>query len=449
MTIARSKPVMKTTIQRSLLLFSAVVAFSFLLTMTAVAQTAKPTPQPTPRRPIPKLSTGARGFDNKNKNSTSRLIAIGGGYGADEDLEPLPKLKRKTALGYYQWGDALYNRSKMDQAVVAFEQAVKLNPNFVNAYWRLGNAYSEYNNLIGSDESKFDDQECYRRAIAAFEQVKRLQPQRAGVYNNLGVLYFNTSQFAKTVDAFQTGLRLKVKGKQNDVSLMEGGTLDDVNLYVYLADAYERMDKNDLALEFYQRARREGIGHLAGSIDARMGLVYEKLDDIDKAIAAYEAIDLTNGFYDYEATDRTAEILEHLGLLYASKRDYEHASALLDKAIQSYLDRLKNQKDTVPAEDETQDVKAAWLEEAHANQSALSSAWYNLGVVYLSMKKTEEAVTAFQNAIGADAKNVEARFNLGYAYLALGNKDAARQQAGALKEFDKEIAEELEKLILN
>ena len=133
-----------------------LVAFTLLMTAIAFAQAGKPTPQPTPqptpRRPLPKLASGARGFNSKSQASTARLIAIGGGYGAGEDEEPLPKLKRKTALGYFQLGDEMYNRAKMNEAVAALEKAVKLNPNFVKAYWRLGNAYAEYNNLVDDFE---------------------------------------------------------------------------------------------------------------------------------------------------------------------------------------------------------------------------------------------------------------------------------------------------------
>ena len=99
------------------------------------------------RRPLPKLSNGARGFDTGIKDSTPRLIAVGGGYGAGGDDEPLPKLKRKTADGYYQWGLKLYGTAH-NKAIAAFERAIKLNPNFVKAYWELGEAYAEYNAMV-------------------------------------------------------------------------------------------------------------------------------------------------------------------------------------------------------------------------------------------------------------------------------------------------------------
>jgi tetratricopeptide (TPR) repeat protein len=414
------------------------------------AQTAqpgpKPTSQPVARRPLPKLLNGARGFDTSSKDSRARLIAIGGGYGGGGDDEPLPKLKRKTAEGYYQWGLDLYGAAQ-NKAIAAFEQAIKLNPNFVKAYWELGNAYAEYNNLVESEESKYDDQESYRRAIAAFAQVRRLQPGRAGVYNNLAILYFNTGQYEKAISAFQTGLRLKPKGaKENNVSLMEDGVLGDSGIYSFIGDAYERLNKNTLALAFYQGALRSGFesGSYLDDLNVRLGFVCEKLGDVDKAIAAYEAINLDEGLYDMRV-----DVTRRLGLLYATTGKYEQAIEYFERAISGYEGALEVSKTNTPTADNADNAEELkeWKEEVQRNKTGLASAAYNLGVVYLTLNQQEKATVAFQKAIEADPGNAEAHFNLGFAYLTLGNKKAAQEQARLLKGIDSELSKELEALI--
>lgn len=418
----------------------------YLLTVAAVsAQTSNPTPQPTPRRPLPKLSNGARGFNSKKSvDASSRLIAIGGGYGGGDDEEPLPKLKRRTAQGYYQWGLELYGAAQ-NEAIAAFEQAIKMNPNFVNAYWKLGEAYSEYNHLVDTDKSKYDDQECYRRAITAFKQVRRLQPGRAGVYNNLGVLYFDTGQYAKAIVAFQIGLRLKPKGGENSCSLMEDGAVSDAVIYVFIGDAYEQLDKNELALGLYQRALRlSGTrGLYLGDLNERLGLVYEKLGDVDKAIASYQEIDTRPGNYQVGLPN----VSQRLGLLYATKGNYEQAIEYFDDAANDYTNELLKLDADAPDADTDKQVKDEWEQEVKSGKAGLTSALYNLGVAYLNSNRAKDAVVAFQYAIKADANNAEARFNLGFTYLTLGDKKAAVEQAQLLKEIDSELAKELEELI--
>lgn len=423
---------------------AALSFWSLSLSATAHAQTTKPSPQPqaTPRPPLPKLANGARGFNTKSKDATTRFIAIGGGYGAGENEDPLPKLKRRTAQGYYQWGLALYGLA-MNEAIAAFEQAIRLNPKFADAYWKLGEAYSEYNELV-SGESKWDNEECYRRAIAAFEQVRRLQPRRAGVYNNLGVLYFDTGQFAKAITAFQTGLRLNPKDGQNETTLMEWEFLSDAQIYVFIGDAYEQLDRNELALNSYQRAVQAGELFFDGNINERLGLVYEKLGDVDKAIAAYLAIDAE--YYRYRPFELT-RISLRLGLLYARKGNYEEAIKYLSAAAKGYEDDFLSLNANAPTAEEGKQVRADWEQQVSDSRMNLVFAKYNLGVAFLSLNQAEKAVSAFKEAIEADASNAEARFNLGVAYLSLGDKSGARQQAIALSQLDTEMKKELEELI--
>ncbi len=376
-----------------------------------------------------------------------RLIAIGGGYGAGEDEESLPKLKRKTPLGYYQWGLALSDRGAFNEAIAALEQAIKLNPNLVSAYWKLGNVYSEYNNIVDSDQSKYDDDECYRRAIVAFEQVRLRQPKRAGVHNNLGVLYFNTAQYEKAIAAFQTGLSLKPKGGRNDCSLMEMGSLEDSYIYFYIGDAYEQLGNYKSALAFYQRAVRAPAEVYISGFKERLGSLYEKLGETDKAIAAYQGIELTNGFFAEDGFDFSGEIPLRIGLLYAKKESFGKAAEYFNQAARSYQRMFEDRNKNGPEPDYDELWKAEWERMMRRIVDGLASSHYNLGVSYLMMDQAEKAVEPLRISIIANPKNPEAIFNLGFAYLSLGNKSAAREQAVALRRIDPEMATELEQLI--
>lgn len=71
-----------------------LLLFAFLLgtaaTAAVVAQVAsqKPSPAPTPRRPLPKPTTGSRGFEQAGRDASSRLIAAGATRGPLKPLAP-------------------------------------------------------------------------------------------------------------------------------------------------------------------------------------------------------------------------------------------------------------------------------------------------------------------------------------------------------------------------
>jgi tetratricopeptide (TPR) repeat protein len=65
----------------------------------------------------------------------------------------------------------------------------------------------------------------------------------------------------------------------------------------------------------------------------------------------------------------------------------------------------------------------------------------------LNLNQTDQAAESFRRALELAPDYAAARFNLGFARLALGDQDAAREQARLLKTMDPELATELEALV--
>src|SRR6266567_216122 len=80
------------------------------------------------------------------------------------------RLDPNLALAYNGKGDALYNLKRSQEALAAFEQAIHLDPNFAAAYNNKGNALYD---LVRSQE-----------ALAAYEQAIHLSPNYALAYHN-------------------------------------------------------------------------------------------------------------------------------------------------------------------------------------------------------------------------------------------------------------------------
>lgn len=419
------------------------------------AQTAKPTPKPTsqpaPRRPLPKLSSGARGFDfsKASKDASTRLIAVGGGWGGE--AEKAPRLRGQTAKAYYDLGNKFLEQLEFSKAIPPLARAVKLNPNYLAAYEALGKAYA-FDGVISADRFKDEDragkfqQMRYRQAIGAFEQASRLAPTNADSHLNLGILYFNTGEYEKAIAAFQTGLRLKPKGGQNKASLMENGVLSDSDIYDFIGDASQYLGRREVAVEFYQQAIAvnpvENKADIA-DIYGKLGALYQALGAYDKALVAYQM-----AISQDELRERDGELLLHIGEIYAAKGNYLEAATALAKATGIYEKDLNEYKHYLAeGAGETADVRKDWEEQSARLQAELAQANYNLGVARLSLNQTEGAVDSFKRVVELDGKNANARFNLGVAYLALGNKEAAREQLQLLRTLDLDLSRELEELI--
>ena len=69
---------------------------------------------------------------------------------------------------------------------------------------------------------------------------------------------------------------------------------------------------------------------------------------------------------------------------------------------------------------------------------------YNyLGESYLESGKTDESIEAFNNALGANPDLDKARYNLGRAYVKLGNRDMAQVQYEILRNSRSDWADRL------
>ena len=80
------------------------------------------------------------------------------------------------------------NQHDYDSAIVAFSDAIHLNPNSAEAYFNRGSAYN----------GKHDQD----KAITDFNAALRLNPNLVLAYDNLGLIYDDRHDYDKAVTAF-------------------------------------------------------------------------------------------------------------------------------------------------------------------------------------------------------------------------------------------------------
>jgi Flp pilus assembly protein TadD/TolB-like protein len=186
------------------------------------------------------------------------------------------------------------DRNDWDTAILEYTDAIRLDPNFSNAYNLRGNIY----------HNKGD----YDRAIADYNQFLRLESNNAVVYSNRGNSYHGKGDYDRAITDYNQAIRLNpdfaIAYSNRGNSYYSKGDYDRA-----IADCTQAIRLNpDFAIAYNNR-----------------GTSYNKKEDYDRAIADYtQAIRLNPDF---------AVAYNNRGNSYYSKGDYDRAIADFTQAI--------------------------------------------------------------------------------------------------------------------
>lgn len=103
-------------------------------------------------------------------------------------------LTLKTKEEWLEEGKTFYNRMRYEEALTAFDQAVRLDPNNADAYNGKGTALF--------------DLMRYEEALIAFDQTIRLDPNFAIAHRNRGVALHNLQRYEEALIAFDRAISL-------------------------------------------------------------------------------------------------------------------------------------------------------------------------------------------------------------------------------------------------
>jgi len=185
---------------------------------------------------------------------------------------------RTQAKALLDKGKQLYRDDQDTDAVAAFEQAVKLDPDLAEAHFRLGLGYEAL-------EKREEAESQYKKAVEAYKKYFESNPDDSEAHYNLGQTYANLGNFSEAVREYRAATKLKD---------------DDPDMYYDLGTAYTKLAQYDQAaaafsksLEIdpdYYRAQdaldeaREGIKRIkAGKKHAEDLLKKQKEEELKKA----------------------------------------------------------------------------------------------------------------------------------------------------------------------
>jgi tetratricopeptide (TPR) repeat protein len=278
------------------------------------------------------------------------------------ELDEAIRLDPKLVAAYWQRGIAYANKGDHTRAIADYEQALVLDPQSTDAYYGRG-----FSNAMKGD---------YDRAIADFDEAIRLNPKLAGAYWQRGVAYTKKGDQTRAIADYDEAIRLDPKLAR---------------AYLNRGNAYEFLDDYDRAIADYDEAIRLQP-QLSDAYYAR-GFSYWMKGDFARAVTDYdEAIRLN---------PKAAAVYWRRGSVYAMRGDYTRAIADYDEAI-----RLNPQ---------------------------FAAAYWQRGVSYANKGEPARAINDYNDAIRLDP-------NLARAYWDRGNAFATRgDHARAIEDFDRAI----------
>jgi Flp pilus assembly protein TadD len=138
-------------------------------------------------------------------------------------------------------GMALAQQGKLDEAVARWEMAVRVQPDCIEAHNNLGAAHAQRGQ--------------FKQATLEFSIVLLLKPEDPEVHANLGMVYLSQGQLEKAVDQF--GAALRINPHLIPVRLNLGIALARLRMFPEATDAFQEVLREDPTNQVAQTALRQ------------------------------------------------------------------------------------------------------------------------------------------------------------------------------------------------
>ena len=289
-----------------------------------------------------------------HNNLGNALFKMGNVDGAIVHFQEALQINPDFAEAHNNLGNALGQKGRADEAIAHYQKALQINPDDAKACYNLGNALLQKGNVDG--------------AIAYFQKALQINPDSAEAHNNLGNALLKTGRVDEAIAHFQEALQIKP---------------DSAEACYNLGNALLKMGKVDEAIAYYQTALQIKPNY-AEACD-KLGNILLKTGDVDKAITQYQKA--------LQITPDDVEALYNLGNALIQ-------NGRVDEAMVHYQKALRIKPDYA---------------EAHIN----------LGNALLQNGRVDEAMVHYQKALQIKPDNATAHINLGSALLQKGSLDEA------------------------
>ena len=249
------------------------------------------------------------------------------------------------AASYYGMGTAALKNNNNEKAILYLEQAIKLNPDFYQAYNVLGKTYGlvgRFDDAIktlkrsmeirsGNDTAYVNLAVVYHKmrdiekAIQACETATIINSSSISAHSILGILYLITSDETKAMQELNISINLSDNFVKSGFGSMVEGTGYFENCYM-LGQLYSKKEDFARAIEMFEKAKD---GYFADpNFYSLLGNAYIKTGDYDLAIENFK--------YGINFAPDEPSFAYNIACAYAKKGDKTESLKWLERAIKKY-----------------------------------------------------------------------------------------------------------------
>lgn len=204
------------------------------------------------------------------------------------------KTEPDHSVAWFSIGRAYGGLNQLDQAIVAYRRALRINPEDTAAWYNLGNIYNDLN--------------LYDDAIDAFRQALRINSEYADAWYNLGSIYAGVKRYDNAIAAFRQALRINP---------------DNASAWYNLGNTYDDIKRYGDAITAYRQAIRIDPDNI--KVWSNIGISYSGLKRYDDAITAYRQV--------LRIDPEAVPAWNNLGIIYSDLKRYDDAIAAFHEVV--------------------------------------------------------------------------------------------------------------------
>ncbi len=301
----------------------------------------------------------------------------------------------ENLIAHDNLGTVLLAQGNVDEAIVHFEAALRIDADHAKAHNNLGNALLQ--------KLRLDD------AIGHFQRALALKPDYAEAYNNLGVALIRGGRPDQAIDCFRRALQILP---------------DYAFAHNSLGQALLEQGKPEEAIPCFAAALRLDPAYAEAYYN--FGNAFLKQGKIDDAIARFRhAIELKPGYADAE---------NNLGYALLQKGDLRAAGACFEKTLQAQPANVNahyNLGTALLMQDQLEPATVHFREVLRLDPAA-SQAGNNLAYILFRQGRLREGAAQYERVLERNPDNVSALSNLAWV-RATAPTNAMRDGSKALE----------------
>ncbi|PSB38079.1 protein kinase [filamentous cyanobacterium Phorm 6] len=283
-----------------------------------------------------------------------------------------------NATDLYNRGNTLYNLSRFEEALAAYDRAITLRPDYAEVWQEKAKTLYELKK--------------YRESQLAYDRAIELKPEYLEAWTGRGYALDKLQQSQEAIASFDNALKI-----QPDYAAAwegKGDTLLDSQRYEEAIASYEK------AVQFQPNSYRARYN---------MGQAYQKLKQYDRAVESYQqAVEIK--FDNSEAWYNLGNVFLELNKNQEALEAYEKAVRFQPNYYQAWyskgiaLLKMRRHEEAVEAYEKAVKLKPDYYQ-----------AWYNLGWSYHELRRYEQAIECYSKALDLNPKEFQAWYNRGNA----------------------------------